>query len=281
MASHCVRSIWPLAILLLSSLATSQQHGQSEQQKSPSRPSEQVQVVPPPLHRASPPKPDAAAEELEKQGDELRGTKYYLDAIDYYNAASRTRPNDAVLSNKLGITELLLQRYKPAQKHFERAIKGNRQYADAYNNLGVIFYIDKKYGKAIKEYERAINLNDQFASYFSNLGAAYFAKRDFEKAASAYAHAIQLDPEVFERVSHSGVSAQMSKPEDRAHYDYVVAKLYAQVGATDRSLQYLRRAMEEGYKDINNVYKDAEFADLRKDPRFTALMAAKPPAIPE
>jgi hypothetical protein len=71
----------------------------------------------------------------------------------------------------------------------------------------------------------------------------------------------------------------MSKPEDRAHYDYVVAKIYAKMGAPERSLEYLRRAMEEGYKGINSVYKDAEFACVRKDPRFNELMAARPPAI--
>ncbi len=49
----------------------------------------------------------------------------------------------------------------------------------------------------------------------------------------------------------------------------------------DRSLQYLRRALEEGYKGIDNVYKDPEFAGLRNDARFTELMAARPPAIPE
>lgn len=281
MGAHRVWFFSLLPVLFLPPLATGQQNRQNEQQKSPSAPSEQVQVIPPPLRRAGPPKSDATEEELENQGDELRATKYYLDAIDYYQAALRKKPDDSVLFNKIGITELLLQRYKPAQKSFERAIKRNRQYADAHNNLGVIFYITKKYGKAIKEYERAIELNEQAASYFSNLGAAYFSKKDFERAVSAYNHAIQLDPEVFERVSHSGVSAQMSKPEDRAHYDYVLAKLYAKMGATDRSLQYLRRAMEEGYKDINNVYKDAEFAELRKDPRFAALMAAKPLAIPE
>jgi hypothetical protein len=58
-----------------------------------------------------------------------------------------------------------------------------------------------------------------------------------------------------------------------------VAKLYAKLGQMDRSLQYLRRTMEEGYKNIEDVYKDSEFAELRKDPRFAQLMATRPPAI--
>lgn len=243
--------------------------------------SDRLQIAPPLIRSVDPPAADATAEVLEQRGDDLRKQKLYLDALDYYRAAVLKAPSSAALYNKLGITELLLQRWREAKKDFERSIKCDRKFADAYNNLGVIFYVSKKYKKAISKYEKAITLRDDAASYYSNMGAAYFAKKDFNHSVLAYSKALQLDPDVFERTSHAGISAQMSKPEDRAHYDYVVAKLYAKMGITERSLLYLRKAMEEGYKDINNVYKDTEFVTLRKDPRFTELMSARPMAIPD
>jgi len=242
---------------------------------------EQLQVGPPPLHRAEPPAPGASAEQLESGGDQLRVEKNFLDAVDYYEAALKKSPNNAALFNKMGICQLMLQRYKDAKKSFERSIKADRNHADAYNNLGVIYYQAKNYGKAIKQYEKAIAIRDDAASYFSNRGAAYFGKRQFDKAALDYSKAMQIDPDIFERTSRSGVMAQLPSPEDRARYDYVLAKLYAKQGEADRSLHYLKKAMEEGYKDIKDVYKDNEFTELRKDPRFGELMAAKTPAIPE
>jgi tetratricopeptide (TPR) repeat protein len=240
-------------------------------------------------HQASPalaqnseiPDPSASAADLESRGDLLRVQKMYLDALDYYRAALLKNHNSAPLLNKMGIAELLLQHWSEAKKDFDRAIKLDNSYADAYNNLGVIFYLSKKYGKAVDRYEHAIKLRPASASYYSNMGAAYFSKKDFQRSIVAYAKALELDPDVFERSSHGGVAAQMAKPEDRARYDFEVAKLYAKMGVSDRSLQYLRRAMEEGYKNIDSVYKDDEFAGIRKDPRFTELMGARPPAIPE
>jgi tetratricopeptide (TPR) repeat protein len=243
--------------------------------------SEQVQVGPPPLHRAEPPAAGASAEQLESSGDQLRTEKNFLDAVDYYEAAMKKSPNNAALFNKMGICQLMLQRYKEAKKSFERSIKADRNHADAYNNLGVIYYQAKNYNKAIKQYDKAIVLKDDAASYYSNRGAASFGKKQFSKAALDYSKAMEIDPDIFERVSRSGVMAQLASPEDRAHYDYVLAKLYAKMGVPDRSLHYLKKAMEEGYKDIKDVYKDNEFTELRKDPRFAELMAAKPPAISE
>lgn len=226
-----------------------------------------------------PPSPDASESELESRADQLRGQKLYLDSIDYYEAALAKSPNSAKLFNKIGISELQMQRYREAKKSFERAVKADHELADAYNNLGVVYYEERKYGPAIKQYGHAIDIDNNSSSFYSNLGAAYFAKRDFDKAAVSYQHALELDPDVFERSSRGGVQAQLPSPEDRAHYDYTVAKLYAKMGFSDRSLEYLRKAMEEGYKDFSNVYKDSEFAQLRKDKRFTELVATKTPTL--
>ncbi len=241
---------------------------------------EQVQGTPPLMRTIDPPAPDATVENLEAQADQLRSSKLYLDALDYYRAAL-AKQNSASLLNKIGITELMMQRYREARKSFERSIKVDRQAANAYNNLGVVFYEEKKYTPAVKEYHKAIALDASSPSFFANLGAALFSKKEFEPAVVAYQHALELDPEVFERTSRGGVQAQLPSPEDRAHYDYTVAKLYAKMGFSERSLEYLKKAQEEGYKELKNVYKDAEFAELRKDKRFTELMAAKTTTLPD
>jgi hypothetical protein len=243
--------------------------------------SEQVQIAPPLIRAIDPPAPDATAAMLEQQGDALHSAKLYLDALDYYRAALVKAPDNAPVLNKMCRTELLMNRWREARKSCERAIKVNHAFAEAYGNLAVGYYGDRKYGAAVKQCNKAIAIDNNSASFFNNLGAAYFAEKKFEPAVAAYQHALQLDPQVFERSSRAGIEAQLAGPEDRARFDYTVAKLYAKMGFSERSLEYLKKAMEDGYKDLKNVYKDEEFALLRKNPRFTELMASKTTTIPD
>jgi len=225
------------------------------------------------------PSSSMSAADLEQHGDDLRTQKSYADALDYYRLALRKQPT-AVLANKMGIVELQMARFPEARKSFEKSTKIDKKYADAYNNLGVIYYLQKKYGKAIKYYEKAIKYGDS-ASFHSNLGTAYFADKQLQKALPEYTRAMQLDPEVFEHRSTTGVSAQMSSPDDRAQFAFVLARMYAASGNLDRSLEYLRKAIEDGYKGIDAVYQESEFATLRKDKRFSELMASRPVSIPQ
>jgi tetratricopeptide (TPR) repeat protein len=244
--------------------------------------SQTMSVTPPPTRRIERPPADANPADLEERGDQLRGEKAYLDALDYYQAAVKKLPKGpaaAIVLNKMGITQFQMQRYEDSKKSYEKAIKYDKTYANAYNNLGVVFYRNKRYGRAIKFYRKAIGLDAETASFHNNVAAAYFADKQVEKAMPEYQKALQLDPDIFERRSTSGIVAQIA-PEDRAHYSYLLAKMYAQTGQFDRALLYLRRAIEDGYKDVNNALQDVEFAQLRKDPRFSDLMTLqRPPSI--
>lgn len=239
--------------------------------------SDNTATAPSEVRRAEPPPPTWSAEELEARGDSLRAEKAYADAIDYYRAALAKKPNSASMNNKMGMAELMMLRFPKARKAFERALKVDPQYAEAMNNLGVVYYMQSNYKNAIKHYLRAVAARPDNASFYSNLGTAYFARKNFEQASLAYARAQELDPEVFERRSRTGVSAHMASPADRARYSYVIAKIYARVGDTDRCLLYLKKAVEQGFPEIANAYKDEEFASIRKDPRFAQAMTPPPP----
>jgi len=241
----------------------------------------QGQTVPISVLRAAPPAASATADELERNGDQLRSAESYLDALDYYRAALTKKPDSAPVYNKLGIVELQMERFKQARKDFEKSIKLDPTFPSTYNNLGAVYYGQGDYGAAIKQYKKAIKLEPNVATFYSNIGAAYFARKEYEPAGVNYARALELDPEVLERHSRTGVTAQLSSSEDHARYAFVMAKLYARSGAIDRALEYLKRAIKEGYAGIKEVYKDAAFAGLREDPRFADLMADKPSALPE
>lgn len=219
-----------------------------------------------------------SASDLERTGDVLRTQKDYLQAIDYYKAANK-RGESATIHNKLGLCYLALRQLDPAKKAFEHSLKRDKHYPEAYNSLGVVYYLKNDFGKAIKNYRKAIELREDSPYFHSNLGTAYIAKEDMTHGMAEYRRAFELDPKVFESKSRSGITAWMSGPADRAKYAFAMARIYASGGDIDGALQWLKRAMEDGYPDIKNVYKEAEFAKLREDQRFTDLMSAKPQSI--
>jgi tetratricopeptide (TPR) repeat protein len=239
------------------------------------------QLPAPPAHVAQVPDPAMPVEELEARGDQLRADRFYGDAIDFYQAALKKQPKRAMLWNKIGLAELRLNRFEEAKKSFEKAAKMDRNLADAVGNLGATYYLQKEFGKSIKASRKAIKMRPDVASFHNNLANAYFSRKEYDKAVEEFARALQLDPDILERRANTGIQAQVIGAEDRARYDYELARVYARAGNLDRALHYLKKAMEDGYAGMDSVYKEAEFADLRKDPRFEELMSTRPHAIPQ
>jgi tetratricopeptide (TPR) repeat protein len=214
--------------------------------------------------------------ELEKAGDLARAQKDYDLAAQYLRAAVRKDRQNAVLYNKLGLTELKSNDLLAARFDFERAVKRNSKYAEAVNNIGAVEYMRKNYGAAAKHFKKAVALDETHPTYHVNLGAAWFSQKKMDRAIAEYTRAMELDPDVFRQESKIGIAAQISSPEERAQYAYALAKAYAKRGDVDGCLQCLKKAKEEGYRNLANVYKDEEFTRMRENPRLQEVI---PPPV--
>ena len=212
------------------------------------------------------------AAELEKAGDEARTQKDYVKAVDYFEAAIRKDRKNAVLYNKLGLSELRKDEFKAARMDFEKAAKLNPKYAEAINNIGATEYIKKNYGNAAKYFKKAVALDEGHATYHINLGAAWFSQKKMDRAIAEYIRAIEIDPEAFRHDNRTGIAAQIASPEERAQYSYLLAKAYAKRGDLEGCLQCLRKAKEDGYRNLANVYRDEEFSRLRDNPKLQEVV---------
>ena len=209
----------------------------------------------------------------EQRGDLYMARKMYREAIDTYRAAAG---NSAVMWDKIGIGYHQLGDLRAAQKAYEHAIKIDKKYADAINNVGTIFYAEKKYRSAISRYNRALQFSPDSASIWSNLGTAWYARGKYDLMNQAYSKALQLDPEVFEKNSAVGTRMMDRGVVDKARYHFELARLYAGNGKNELALQYLRKALEEGFKEKDKLQQAKEFAALRETQEFKDLMTLEP-----
>jgi len=209
----------------------------------------------------------------EMRGDIFMAEKRYREAAEMYQEHSK---GSAVMLNKTGIAYHQMLQLDLAEKYYRLSLRTEPGYAEAVNNLGTIYYAKKSYRRAVNQYKKALRINPQSASVWSNLGMGYFARKDYVHAADSFQKALMLDPEVFETRNTQGVLLQERSVEEHAKFHYYLAREYAKAGAQDRALQYIRKALEEGYKEKKKIQEDPAFASLNELPEFKELMALEP-----
>ena len=217
--------------------------------------------------------------QLQLQGDLHMVRKRYPEAIDAYGQALHLSPRNAVLLNKIGIAYHQLSRLRDAKKYYELATEADKNYAYAWNNLGTAHYGMEKYWRAIRYYHRALKLDPSQASFHSNLGTALFARKQYPEATEEFRVAVLLDPEVFRRRDSFGVVTQDFSVQDRARFNYLLAKTYASLGYLEDCLLALRHALDHGLPP-EEARLDPAFAALHNDERFQALFATPQPPQP-
>jgi tetratricopeptide (TPR) repeat protein len=219
--------------------------------------------------------PDPAvtsAAQLELVGDVLRARRFPEEAIKYYGYALQRGGDQAMIMNKLGVTELDLRNITGARGYFQQVVRLQKKNPQGWNNLGAVEYLEGHYGGAIADYRKAIKFDKKSATYHSNLGTAYFEEKNFDKARGEFDIALRIDPEMMDHHGSTGISAHMLSPADHAHFCFEIARLYAHRGDEAQMLHYLQLASEGGFEVLEPMREDSVMAPYRKDVRVLTVV---------
>jgi tetratricopeptide (TPR) repeat protein len=235
-------------------------------------PSQPITVGPAPL----------GPQEMQEERAKIQiAEKRYEAAIQSYQDLLKADPKNAIFMNMIGIAYLDLSNFNQARKYFIRASKADKKYSSAVNNLGMVYYHQKDFRRAIREYQRAVAIDPNMAGTHANLGFAFYNSNKFTEAAVEFQKAIELDPRIFERNDRVGTMVQDRSVSNHGLFFFTMAKVYAQKGDAEHCAEYLRKSLDEGYKDIGKAATDPAFKDVINDPVVQAVLIRVVPAEPK
>jgi tetratricopeptide (TPR) repeat protein len=251
---------WLILIAAMPRLAA--QQGGPDQMANPAAP-QTINVGPPPM----------SPKEMQEERARVQiAEKRYEAAVQTYQDLLKDQPKNALFMNMIGIAYLDLGNYTQAKKYFLRASKTDKKYSSAVNNLGMVYYHQRDFRRAIREYQRAELIDPSQAGTHANLGFAYYNTSKFAEAAAEFQKAIEIDPRIFERNDRVGTMVQDRSVVNHGLFFFTMAKVYAQKGDAAHCAEYLRKSLDEGYKDIGKATTDPAFKDVINDPVVQAVM---------
>jgi tetratricopeptide (TPR) repeat protein len=217
----------------------------------------------------------------ETHADILGAQKDYLAAAHAYEDILRDDPRNARVLNKTGVAYQTLGDSMLAERYYKKALSVDKKFATALNNLGTIEYTSERYGRAIKYYRKALDVDPKRSTVLSNLGYAYAGNHQFAKALDAFGKALALDPDIFTRHGGNGPLIEQRTAADPGLLFFLLAKSFAKIGDAEHTVQYLKLARDDGYKNFAAAATDIDFKPVIQNPRVREALQLPPIVPPE
>jgi tetratricopeptide (TPR) repeat protein len=223
----------------------------------------------------------------------------YAEAEQYFREVIRLTPGSAKAYSNLGAAYLKDGRKEDALLQLEHSVSIEPS-AVGCSNLGSLYYFEGRYADAAAQYLKAAELNPTESRYWGNLADAYrWTPALAAKAPEAYRHAIALtekeiainprDAQLHARVATSWAALgdrekaaleiaralQLSSAD--GYVQFCAALVDEQNHQRDLALRALKSAIESNYS-LEEILHAPPLNELREDPRFSRLVAAKKPA---
>ena len=171
-------------------------------------------------------------------------------------------PNDGQAFVHYARVLMQQQKFTEAFAAFERAAKLEPQNPAIPAGMGQIKFSERKYAEAVPLLEAAAARGFRTPQLYGQLAYSLLAVNKNQEALAAYEAAFQV-----------GIPPGAST-RGLAYYNMACA--YARLTNADKAFEMLGKAVDEGYTDRNSLETDADFASLRSDTRFKALLGRLP-----
>ncbi len=166
------------------------------------------------------------------------------------------------------------KKYKQSILAFEKSIKLDNNYSEAYNNLA---NVQKQIGlvdEALKNYEKSILKNKKNIQAYFNLANLFKYQKKFELAIQNYNKVIEIDSKFVEAYSNIGqIYATLGKFEEAEKYFKLVIKNHAKHLETYKNYFSLKKinANDEIYLKLLKVVTENNLSNLEKQHIYYSL----------
>ena len=208
----------------------------------------------------------------EQVGDALMTHPRYQAAIEAYQTAGG---RSATAMNKMGIAYQMMFDLEDAVRCYRASLKLDPHNPHVYNNLGTVYDGLRQYRNAERMYRKALKLEPGSSLILKNLGSDQLAQHKYKQGWESYKAALALDPNIFRENSSTISVTNPGSIEERGAMNFYMAKGCVRAGMTERAIEYLRMALNEGFTNSKKIIADREFAGLRGIPAFERLLASQ------
>ncbi len=134
-----------------------------------------------------------AEEEKERREEEMRKQLEAEQRRKEFEAAKKAPQSydDVILE---GEKYLRKGDYNEARRYFQKAVRVNQSYPNAYHNLGLVYFAQTNYGAAIEYFKTALERNAQHSDSYLTLGLAYERMKRTEDAIENFNMYLDMAP---------------------------------------------------------------------------------------
>jgi tetratricopeptide (TPR) repeat protein len=153
--------------------------------------------------------------------------------------------------------------------------------------LGRSYYLGRQYNEAISSFEKALKLNPNYSEAYRGIGACYRQLEMYDKSLLALEKALELTqghgPAVMDILAAMGASGQKEALKARLEAllelnktetipPIVLAIGYAYLGDMDEAFKWLEETFRERFFWILSIKSAPEWDVFHDDPRFETII---------